>query len=114
MPPRALSRHSYTTGIRDRNGAFILTTPTIFAYRELDDNEEVIVGKGDTLQTLAGRKYRTIDPERACGLWWIIGHFQQPPIFDPTIELEEGSSIIIPSVRTVQELIFDEKRRITG
>ena len=112
MPPRALSRHIFTQGIRDQFGHLILTKAEPFRFVDLIDNEFHEVGRGDSLQTLAARKYRRIDPDRACGLWWIIADFQQPPIHDPTIQLSEGSTIVLPSVRTVIENVFDERRRL--
>lgn len=114
MAPRKLSYYTFSRGIRDRNGALILTRPPRFLYRELSDNKIVIVNEGDTLMTIAGREYRLIDPERACGLWKIIAEFQPTPIHDPTLKLEPGSTLVIPSPRTVLELVFNERRRITA
>lgn len=114
MAPRKLSRFTFSRGIRDANGALILTQPPIFTYRELEDNKTITVREGDSLFTLAGREYRRIDPDRASGLWWVIAGFQPTPILDPTLELEPGSTLIIPSARTVLELLFDERRRIAS
>lgn len=114
MAPRKLSRYTFSRGIRDRNGAMILTQPPPFPYRDLADNKTIVVSRGDTLFTLAGREYRKIDPERASGLWWIIAGFQPTPILDATLVLEEGTTIIVPSPRTVLELVFDERRRINA
>lgn len=114
MPPRALSRHTFSQGVRDTQGCLVLTTPEPFRYRTIADNEFFAVCTGDTLFTIAGRKYRVIDPDRASGLYWIIADFQPDPIIDPTIALDVGRVLVIPSVRTVLEQIFNEQRRVTG
>lgn len=114
MPPRNLSRHVYSQGVRDSTGALVLTTPEPFRYVALDDNEFYTVNRGDTLFSIAGRKYRVIDPDRASGLWWIVADFQPDPIHDPTVSLDHGRVLVLPSVRTVIERIFNEQRRITG
>lgn len=100
--------------MRDSVGALVLTTPEPFRYRPLNDNEFYTVSQGDTLFSLAGRKYRTIDRDRASGLWWIIADFQPDPIHDPTISLQHGRTLVIPSVRTVLEQLFNEQRRVVG
>lgn len=114
MPPRALSRHSFTTTYTDDVGARVLTRPEPFRFVQLGDNRQHVAARGDTLFTLAGQFFRVIDPDRACGLFWIIADFQPDPIHDPTLKLLEGRVLVIPSVRTVIEKIFDERRRITG
>jgi hypothetical protein len=111
MGPKRLSRHRFTRGIRDATGALVLSAPQPFRFVEREDNIEHVVAEGDSLFTLAGRFYERIDPERACGLWWIIADFQPEPIFDPTCRLEVGSTIYAPSVRTVLGEVFAESRR---
>jgi hypothetical protein len=114
MPPRELSRHTFTRVYTDEVGATVLDRAEPFRFVRLSDNIQHVVGRGDTLFTLAGRYYGAIDPDRASGLWWVIADFQPDPIHDPTIKLAEGRVMVIPSVRTVIERVFDERRRITG
>lgn len=114
MPPRALSRHIFTKTVTDEVGALVLTRPEPFRFVELPDNRQHVSARGDTVYTLAGQFFRVIDPDRACGLFWIIMDFQPDPIHDPTIKLLEGRVLVIPSVRTVIERVFDERRRISG
>lgn len=114
MPPRALSRHLFTTTVTDSTGALVLTRPEPFRFLRLSDNRQHVAARGDTIYTLAGQFFRVIDPDRACGLFWVITDFQPDPIHDPTVKLLEGRVIVIPSVRTVIERIFDERRRISG
>lgn len=114
MPPRKLSRHRYTRGVRDREARLFLTARNPFRFVEREDTVEHTVAAGDTLFTLAGRYYNVIDPERACGLWWVIADFQPEPIHDPTCMLEEGRVLYIPSPIRVTNEVFSEARRTTA
>lgn len=113
MPPRLHSRFTYSLGLEDTLGApgvLQLTEREPFPFKAYPDNVEHTVAEGDTLWSLAALYF---DPlPRAAGLWWVIADFQPDPIQDPTIALPLGSRVIIPSVRTVLEDIFNEKRRI--
>lgn len=115
MPPRARSRHIYTTGVRlDDLGEeeLFLEERTPYSFAQLSDNRAHVVRAGDTLWSLAGRYFRGLP--RPSGLWWVIADFQPQPIHDPTVELPVGSIVVIPSLRTVEEKIFSEERRISG
>lgn len=83
-----------------------------YRFHVFGDNVEHIVQSGDTLQSLAGQYFAPIP--RACGLWWVIADFQPDPIHDPTVELEVGRVLIIPSHRTLTEEVFSERRRRLG
>lgn len=109
MPPLPLSRYSYTQGLKDADGNLFLTDPEPFVYRVETDNRYHTVVIGDTLHGLAERFFDGF-PEPA-RLWWIIADYQPEAIFDPTIELQPGRVLVIPSVRVVQEQIFTESRR---
>lgn len=104
----------FARGYTDEAGALVLERAEPFRFTRLPDNVQHVVGRGDTLFTLAGRYFGPIDPDRACGLWWVIADFQPDPIHDPTLKLAEGRVLVVPSVRTVIERVFDERRRITG
>ena len=65
--------------------------------------------EGESLFSLAGRFFRP--RPRAAGLWWIIADFQPDPILDPSVPLDVGRSLFVPSLRTVDEEILSEKRR---
>jgi len=109
MPPRRFSRYEFTRGIRDEEGRLFLTDREPFRFRPLRDNRLHEVREGETLFSLAGRFFRP--RTRAAGLWWIIADFQPDPIQDPSIPLEPGRRLFIPSLRTVDEEILSEKRR---
>jgi hypothetical protein len=111
MPPRENSRHSFTLGYSDKYETMrtLFLQPRIpFPFRQLSDNRVVVAKAGDTLYALAGKYFAPLT--RACGLWWVIADFQPTPIHDPTVALASGRAIVIPSVRTVMEEVFDQER----
>jgi hypothetical protein len=109
MAPRAWSRYLFCWGLRNENGDIGLTEREPFLYQELPDNRSYTVADGDTLFSIAERAFPSFP--HACGLFWIIADFQPEPMQDATLALETGTRLIIPSERTVRELIFDEARR---
>ena len=110
MPPRANSRHLFTTAQkRDGDERVFLSDRTPFRFLDLPDNRVHTVGSGDTLPRLAAKYFAPLGnlPEiSAATLWWVIADFQPIPIHDPTIQLVSGEQLIIPSVRTVRERIL--------
>lgn len=109
MPPRQFSRHMFTLGEQDADEKLFLTDRIAFSYTELSDNRRVVVQQGDSLFSLAAKYFKGLP--RAAGFWWIIADFQPQPIHDPTIQLAAGQVLIIPSIRTVIERVFNEERR---
>ena len=109
MPPRRFSRYMFTSAVLDEEERLFLTEREPFRFRSLSDNRQHVVKEGETLFTLAGQYFAPLP--RPAGLWWIIADFQIDPIHDPTIQLSPGRVLVIPSVRTVLEEIFSEKRR---
>ena len=73
------------------------------------DNRQHVVKEGETLFSLAGRYFAPLP--RPAGLWWVIADFQPDPVQDPTLSLDVGRVVVVPSLRTVTELIFSETRR---
>ncbi len=109
MPPRRFSRPTFCSGILDEEGRLCLTEREPYRYRALPDNRQHVVKTGETLFALAGRYFASLP--RPAGLWWVIADFQPDPIHDPTLTLEPGRALVIPSLRTVLEEIFSESRR---
>ncbi len=118
MPPRQFSRYTYSTAFLEvlpdgtATGALILSDPEPFRFRPFRDNRIHNVVDGDSLFSLAFKFFRPLP--RPSGLYWIIMDFQPDPIHDPTIRLAKGTRLVIPSVRTVLEEVFSEKRRDEG
>lgn len=109
MPPREFSRYTFATAVQDAEGDLVLYGQAPYRYKKFTDNREHVVCQGETLFTLAARYFRGIP--RPAGLWWVIADFQPDPIHDPTQSLELNRVLIIPSVRTVTEEVFSERRR---
>lgn len=112
MPPRRFSRYSFAVAVKDSQGALVLHGAKPFRFRHFPDTREHVVQEGDTLQSLAFKYFQGMP--RPAGLWWIIADFQPDPIHDPTVRLAVGRMLYIPSLRTVQEEIFSDKRRKEG
>jgi hypothetical protein len=113
MPPRKFSRHTFTLGVKDEEvspGALLLSERQPYIFRSFADNRQHTAKEGETLWTLAARYFSPLP--RPSGLWWIIADFQPDPIHDPTLRLELGRVLVIPSVRTITEFILSERRRL--
>ncbi len=111
MPPRVGSRHSFTLGVHDPDGRLHLTEREPYRVRAHTDNRVHVVVQGDTLWDLAGRYFAPLP--RACGFWWAIADFQPDPIVDPTLALEPGRRLVIPSLRVLTDVVLGEAGRRT-
>jgi hypothetical protein len=109
MPPRRYSRYTFSTAVVDVEGRLFLQERIPFRFRALADTVQYKCTDGDTLQAIAGRYYQGLP--RPAGLWWVLADFQPEPVFDPTVKLLAGQTIYVPSLRTVQELVFNDARR---
>jgi hypothetical protein len=108
VPPHAGSRYSFTHGVRDDRGRLLLTEREPYRYADHSDTRTHVVAQGDSLFELAGRYFAPLP--RASGFWWVIADFQPEPIVDPTLELEPGRKLFIPSVRVLTDVILSESR----
>lgn len=109
MPPRRLSRFTFSAAVLDENESLFLTEREPFRFQSLPDNRQHLVQEGESLFSLAGRYFAPLP--RPAGLWWLIADFQPDPIHDPTLALDVGRALVIPSVRVVTEEVLSEKRR---
>lgn len=120
MPPRLHSRHTFVTQVDDGKDPkrVFLSGRSKFRYEDLPDNTIHTVKDGDSLHRLAARTYAPLSrpPEfSAAQFWWVIADFQPQPIHDPTIILATGSTLILPSLRTLQDKILNPAfRRARG
>jgi len=108
MPPLAGSRYSFCHGVRDEQGRLHLTEREPYRYRAHPDNRVHVAVEGDTLFHLAGLYFAPL--ERACGYWWAISDFQPDPIVDPTLKLEPGRRLHIPSLRVLTDVILSHEQ----
>ena len=110
MPPTVHSRYEFCTGVRDAVNRLYLTPRVKFEYAVFDDTIEHHVREGDTWHSIAALYYHGLDP-RPARFFWAVCDFQLPPIVDPTIPPEPGSTVYVPSLRTMREEILHTKRR---
>jgi hypothetical protein len=110
MPPQLHSRYQFCGAFADPvTGKLVLTDREPFRFAPFPDNRQHLVSSSDSLTRLAARYFAPI-PDAAL-LWWIIADFQPDPIFDPTLVLEVGRVLTIPSLQTVLTEVFNESRR---
>jgi hypothetical protein len=104
------SRYSFCAAFRDEAGRALLTEREPYTYVEHPDTRVHTVVMGDTLFALAGRYFAPLP--RACGFWWVIADFQPGgAIVDPTLTLEIGRSVHIPSLRLLTDVMLSERGR---
>jgi len=110
MPPRRFSRYTFASAFLETGtDDLILTEIEPYRFKPFRDNRIHVVKAEDSIHSLAAKFFRGLP--RPAGLYWIIMDFQPDPIHDPTVRLTPGTVLVIPSVRTVVEEIFAERRR---
>lgn len=109
MPPRLGSRHTFCRGVLDQDGRRFLSEREPFEFREFNDSIWHTVQQGDSWWNLAARYYRGMP--RASGYWWAIADFQPSRVVDPTLELEVGTRVVVPSLRVLTDVILSPRRR---
>lgn len=80
-----------------------------FRYRQFYDTVKHVCQDGDTLWGVAAQYYGEDFP-RAGLLYWIIGDFQPVPVVDPTVVMQAGNVLYVPSVRVVKLYLEDPAR----
>jgi hypothetical protein len=109
VPPRVGSRYGFSLGVRDDAGLLQLTDREPYRFRAHADNRVHVAVQGDTFWDLAGRYFAPLP--RACGYWWAVADFQPDPVVDPTLMLEPGRRVFIPSLRVLTDVILGEAGR---
>lgn len=110
MAPYVGSRYSLCTGLQDGRGRWYFAEREPYRYTSKHTDTRVhIVREGDDLFGLAGAYFQSL--HRGCGFWWAIADFQPDPIVDPTLALEVGRRLYIPSERVLTDVILGEARR---
>lgn len=103
-----LSRFRWCEIHKDEAGRRFLGPRPRFTYRDLPDNIPHVMRDGERLWHLAQLYYRGM--RRDGNLWWIIADFQPEPVLDVTVVIPAGVVAIVPSRRTVEELVFGADR----
>lgn len=107
--PDETSRYILADEIELADGTILWTAPEPVGNLGLTDDIIHSVTTGDTLFTLAMKYYKRLQrPEQ---YYWVIADYQPIPILDPIAPLVVGKKLMIPSVRTLQEIILNEDRR---
>ena len=109
MPLQVGSRYSFCLALTADDGRMHLTEREPFGYVALPDSRTHLVIGSDTLFALAGKYFAPLP--RACGFWWVIADFQPDPIVDPTLALDVGRTLVIPSPRVLTDVILSDARR---
>lgn len=109
------SRYLFCESVVDDQNRVFLGDRKRFTYRERSDNRYHVVAEGDTLFVLASTYFNAVELQgepwwSPAMLYWVIADFQPTPIFDVTLPLEIGRTIVIPSVRVFLEEIMDTNR----
>jgi hypothetical protein len=98
-----ISRYRMSDIIKDARGRLLLSLRPRLEYDQEDEDIIHEVAPGDTLWTLAAQYFNGIP--FAHTLWWAIADYQPDPIIDPTVRLEPGSLVVIPSPTLVQDAL---------
>ena len=112
MPIYEKSRYWNSARGLSLEGDIVLTERLYYYFRRLPDNIEHKVIAGDSFQSIAYYYYDGIMPagRSSAELWWVIADFQPTPVNDPTLALEPGSIIYVPSRRVLEQDILAERR----
>jgi hypothetical protein len=109
MPLQVGSRYSFCLALTDAEGQMFLTERDPYTYVDLPDTRTHAAVSSDTLFSLAAKYFAPLP--RACGFWWVIADFQPDPIVDPTLTLDVGRLVYIPSNRVLTDVILGQARR---
>lgn len=105
----AQSRYRHCVATRNADGALELDEREPVRFRNESDNRVHQVADGDTWWGLAHQYFPNFS--RACGLWWVLCEFQPEPVVDPTLRLQAGAVVVIPSERFLREVVFGVEQR---
>lgn len=105
--PGRYSRYLLGEEFKTLDGERTLLPPEPVKRLGLSDDLEIQASELDTFFRMASREYRGAG---SASLWWVIADYQES-YHHPLAPLEMGESIVVPSLRTVQEIIMSEDRR---
>lgn len=101
------SEYRFSTQYREPDtGHLMLTDPIPVDFIAFDDNEPYTVVEGDTLWSIASRRYKGFP--RPARFWRVLADFNN--IYDPTLPLEPQSTLWLPSARTIYDTFYSNDR----
>lgn len=109
--PSTLSVYRFCQAYDAPDGLKHLTDIQPFTFEELADTTEHIVVGQQRIEDVAAIHYQAYG-EEAYLLWHVLAAFQPEPILDPTVPLTPGTKLFIPSLRVIEERVFNEERRL--
>lgn len=98
-----ISRYRMSTLVKDAQDRLKLSLRARLEYDQEDEDIIHEIAPGDTLWTLAAQYFDGMPYSHT--LWWAIADYQPDPIIDPTVQLEPGELIVIPSPVLVQDAL---------
>jgi len=109
MSVSASSRYAFCEEIVEDDGKIGLSRRVPFRFRARADNRRHTVREGETLFSISADYFSQMP--RPAGFWWAIADYQEEPITDPTLALEAGRVLWIPSSALLSTVILGERRR---
>lgn len=107
------SRFRFCQAVRMADGTMMLTDREPFRFVELPDTVVHKAQKGESWWSIAATYYNAPGLlENPTDLWWVIADFQPEPVVDPTIAIQGGQLIFVPSLSAILLHVFDEDRRV--
>lgn len=105
------SRYRYCTVLSaaDSHETKYLDEREPFRFQDETDNRFYTAVDGDTWWGLCHKFFPSFP--RKAGLWWLLCEFQPEPVIDPTLAIQPGTQIVIPSERLVRTQVFNRERR---
>ena len=103
------SRYQFCTMLGGNGETAYLDEREPFRFSDEPDNKLYTAREGDTWWGMAW-KFFTGFPNPSC-LWWLLCEYQPEPVVDPTIRIEAGRVIVIPSERLLRTKVFNRENR---
>jgi len=103
------SRYRFCTVLGGNGATSYLDEREPFRFRDEPDNRFHTARDGDTWWGLAWKFFAGF-PNKAL-LWWLLCEFQPEAVVDPTIRIEAGRIVAIPSERLIRTQVFSRDNR---
>ncbi len=103
------SRYRYCTMLDTGDGIKYLDEREPFRFRDEPDNKFHTAVDGETWWGLAWQYFPSF--LNSALLYFLLCEYQPEPIIDPTIRINAGTQIAIPSERVVRLYVFNRERR---